>query len=67
MFFFMVLQISSTILVWMMPIYKIAGINAIMEGMCADDGSYGATDYGGYNGAYNGEYQQEYGYPGQYA
>jgi hypothetical protein len=62
MFFFMVLQASSTVLVWMMPIYKIAGINAIMEGMCADDGSYGAMDYG-----YNGEYQQEYGHPGQYA
>lgn len=73
MFFFMILQGISTIMVWMMPINKIAGINAIMEGMCADDGSYGATDYGaygsdaGYNGSYHGDYVQEYGHPGQYA
>lgn len=64
----MILQVAATIMAWMMPVHKIAGVNAIMEGMCADDGSYGATEESGYydpqqqDYGYNQQQEQGYGY-----
>ena len=67
MWFLMILQIAANIMAWMMPVYKIAGVNAIMEGMCADDGSYGTNDTG-YHDPHQTDYgYNEYGQPAHYA